>query len=141
MASKIDFQKIRQDIAIPTASISTATKASKKKDQNLIYNLIRYISPNDTATIDYTKGGTPNHELDPLNNMFCDNMCLYYKIPLEQLTDQERQILLPKSKSKHTKEEAELAELVKPSAEAQPPTEDNEQLAEGVARLIKYYHG
>lgn len=37
---------------------------------------------NDISQVDYTIGGTNNHALEPISNIFCDNVIVYYDLPL-----------------------------------------------------------
>jgi hypothetical protein len=46
----------------------------------LLYNLNKFINKNDITCVDYTSGGTNKHQLLPVNNMFSDNIVVYYYI-------------------------------------------------------------
>jgi hypothetical protein len=74
MLHEISIDKTKTDITIPINSIGT----TKIKPETLLYNLNKIINQNDIYDVDYTKGGTPNNKLEPLGDIFSDNIIVYY---------------------------------------------------------------
>ena len=52
------------------------------KPNTLLQRVTLLANTNNIADVNYTQGGTNNHKLIPLCNMFCDNCVLYYDIEL-----------------------------------------------------------
>jgi hypothetical protein len=71
----------RTDITVNINSVG----GSKIKPETLLYNLNKFVNKSDITYVDYTKGGTNGHKLIPINNMFSDNIVLYYFIDKEQI--------------------------------------------------------
>ena len=74
----IRFSKTREDATFPLKNIATKNN-SKPKD--IIYNLAKYLNVSDISNIKYTTGATNGHNLEPLNDLFSDNIILYYYLP------------------------------------------------------------
>jgi hypothetical protein len=66
----------RTDITFPISRIG----GSKIKSEILLYNLNKWINENDVTFIDYTQKGTNEHVLEPINDIFSDNIILYFFI-------------------------------------------------------------
>jgi hypothetical protein len=60
----------RTDITFPISRIG----GSKIKSETLLYNLNKWINDNDITSIDYTQKGTNGHVLEPINDIFSDNI-------------------------------------------------------------------
>ena len=65
--------------------VSEKQKDNKELHQSIAHsnlvNIYKDISPCDISSVDYTNGGTNNNKLEPLCNLFCDNMVFYYYFP------------------------------------------------------------
>jgi hypothetical protein len=46
-------------------------------------NLVNFLGTSDISRVDYTKGGTNRHILEPLNNLFSDNILISFMLPEE----------------------------------------------------------
>ena len=74
---EISLNKTRTDATFAIKAIG----GGKIKHETLLYNLNRVINQSDISFIDYTDGGTQtNNPLEPLNELFSDNIVVYYPI-------------------------------------------------------------
>ncbi|KAK8838418.1 hypothetical protein M9Y10_033047 [Tritrichomonas musculus] len=85
--SELDFHTKREIVLkdISTRSITIPLKYVQRanaKPETMLYNLTKSLNWNDISDIDYTAGASNRHELKPLSDRFCDNIILYYKVPL-----------------------------------------------------------
>ena len=51
------------------------------KPETLLQHITLQTNTNDIGDVNYTQGGTNNHQLQPLSDTFCDNCIIYYDIP------------------------------------------------------------
>jgi hypothetical protein len=73
----------REDKSFPLSAVGGA----KVKVETLLYNVNKIINTNDIAHVDYTKGGTKGHVLEPLNNLFSDNIVIGCYIPQKSIEE------------------------------------------------------
>ncbi|KAK8888556.1 hypothetical protein M9Y10_033287 [Tritrichomonas musculus] len=74
---EISLNKTRTDATFAIKAIGNG----KIKHETLLYNLNRVINQSDISFIDYTKDGIQsNKHLEPLNELFSDNIVVYYPI-------------------------------------------------------------
>ena len=79
----IPVNKIREDVVLPIPNITTNTllKDKKKITKMEQYNLVKCLNISDVSCVDYTKGGTSGHVLEYVNDLFSDNIIIYYYLP------------------------------------------------------------
>ncbi|KAK8896227.1 hypothetical protein M9Y10_014122 [Tritrichomonas musculus] len=84
----LDFHT-KRDISIKDLNGPTITMPLKhvqhnnSKPETMLYNLTKSINANDISNIDYTAGVRNKHELKALSERFCDNIILYYLVPIK----------------------------------------------------------
>lgn len=77
LLKEISLNKTRTDATFAIKAIGN----NKIKHNTLLYNLNRIINQSDISYIDYTENGTQtNKPLEPLNELFSDNIVVYYPI-------------------------------------------------------------
>jgi hypothetical protein len=76
---ELTLEQTRTDITLPLSLIDMRTS------KTALYNINRVLNKTDIAMVDYTEGGTNGHSLEPLNNLFSDNIVLYYYIPEKEV--------------------------------------------------------
>ena len=77
LLKEISLNKTRTDATFPIKTIGS----SKTKHETLLYNLNRIVNQSDISLIDYTDGGMQmDKPLEPLNELFSDNIVVYYPI-------------------------------------------------------------
>jgi hypothetical protein len=106
MRHELSIDKVRTDITIPISSVGT----TKIKPETLLYNLNKIINENNISNVDYTTGGIQNNKLEPLSNIFSDNIIVYYfldKIAVENSKVLQQFLLKSKNKSKNKEENKE----------------------------------
>lgn len=55
--------------------------------ETMLYNFTKSINGNDISNIDYTAGAINGHPLKALSERFCDNIILYYLVPVNDNTN------------------------------------------------------
>ena len=80
--SEINITKSREDIRIPLTSIGH----KNIKIETMLSTLNKHINKSDIAYIDYTQRGQNNKNIEPLNNLFCDNIIIFTTIENKYLT-------------------------------------------------------
>jgi hypothetical protein len=101
---ELSIELNRTDTTITIKSIGT----SKIKTETLLYNLNKFINKSDITYVDYTNGGTNKHKLEPINNMFSDNIVVYYYIDKSFIeSNKVLQAFLRKHQGKQTQPEQE----------------------------------
>lgn len=84
LIKEINIKKTRDDITLPLKSIATTANIANNK---LLFNINKLINAVDTGAIDYTAGGVVSDSPPvPLNNVFCDNIIIYYIIARETIS-------------------------------------------------------
>ena len=84
---ELDFQT-KKDITLKDVSLYSITIPLKHVQRNnvtpetMLYNLTKTINWNDISYIDYTEGARNGNTLKPLSERFCDNIILYYLVPI-----------------------------------------------------------
>lgn len=86
---ELNLNKTREDVTFPIKYIgnvgeNSKSKGIKIKPETLLYNLNKIINKSDISRVDYTKDGyLPELEngLEPLNDLFSDNILVYSPIP------------------------------------------------------------
>ena len=76
---EINLTMTREDKKIPLNSIGH----KKVKIETMLSTLNKHINKSDIGYIDYSVGGTKNQTIDPLNDLFCDNIIVY--TPIENI--------------------------------------------------------
>ena len=84
--SEINITKSREDIRIPLTSIGN----KNIKIETMLSTLNKHINKSDIAYIDYTQRGQNNKNIEPLNNLFCDNIIIFTTIENKYLTKKIR---------------------------------------------------
>ena len=79
---EINLTMTREDMKIPLNSIGN----KNVKIETMLSTLNKHINKSDIAYIDYSVGGDKNQSINPLNELFCDNIivftpCLLYTSP------------------------------------------------------------
>ena len=72
------MQKENDFITIPISQLAR----NNTKELTLLNKITLQANTNNIANVNYTTGGTNGHSLNPLNKLFCDNVILYYNLPL-----------------------------------------------------------
>jgi hypothetical protein len=72
---ELSLEQTRTDLSLPISIIKN------NNAKTALYNINRILNRTDVSKVDYTEGGTSGHALEPLNNLFSDNIVLYYYIP------------------------------------------------------------
>ena len=67
---------IREDVKIPLNSIGN----KNVKIETMLSTLNKHINKSDIAYIDYSLGGDKNQSINPLNELFCDNIIVFTPI-------------------------------------------------------------
>jgi hypothetical protein len=115
---EISITHEREDCKFPIKAVGNP----RIKPETLLYNINKIVNPNDISTIDYTKGGTNDHVLEPLNSLFSDNIVFGCYIKQESVHTMAKVIkdLLEKAKTEDVEEEdddtanGKLIEIAKP---------------------------
>jgi hypothetical protein len=90
----------RTDCTFPISCIG----GSKIKSETLLYNLNKWINENDITFVDYTQKGTNGHVLEQINDIFSDNIILYFFIDPKTVENEKvLQKILEKNKDKKNK--------------------------------------
>ena len=76
---EINLTMIREDKKKPLNSIAN----KNVKIETMLSTLIKHINKSDIAYIDYSLGGDKNHTINPLNELFCDNIIVF--TPIENI--------------------------------------------------------
>ena len=70
---EISLTMIREDKKIPLNSIGN----KNVKIETMLSTLNKHINKSDIAYIDYSLGGVKNQSINPLNELFCDNIIVF----------------------------------------------------------------
>ena len=73
---EINLTMIREDVKIPLNSIGN----KNVKIETMLSTMNRHINKSDIAYIDYSLGGEKNQIINPLNELFCDNILVFTPI-------------------------------------------------------------
>ena len=73
---EINLTMVREDIKIPLNSIGN----KNIKIETMLSTLNKHINKSDIAYIDYSLGGENNQTINPLNELFCDNIIVFTPI-------------------------------------------------------------
>ena len=73
---EISLTMTREDKEIPLNSIGN----KNVKRETMLSTLNKHINKSDIAYIDYTLGGDKNQSINPLNELFCDNIIVFSPI-------------------------------------------------------------
>ena len=73
---EINLTMIREDVKIPLNSIGN----KNVKIETMLSTLNKHINKSDIAFIDYSVGGNKNQTINPLNELFCDNIVVFSPI-------------------------------------------------------------
>ena len=84
---EINLSMVREDIKIPLNSIGN----KNVKIETMLSTLNKHINKNDIAYIDYSVGSTKNQSINPLNELFCDNIIAFTPIENRYLTNNEQE--------------------------------------------------
>ena len=76
---EINLTMTREDKKIPFNSIGT----KNVKIETMLSTLNKHINKSDIAYIDYSLGGDKNQTINPLNELFCDNIIVF--TPIENI--------------------------------------------------------
>ena len=76
---EINLTMIREDKKIPLNSIGN----KNVKIETMLSTLNKHINKSDIAYIDYSLGGDKNQSINPLNEIFCDNIIVF--TPIEKI--------------------------------------------------------
>ena len=76
---EINLTMSREDKKIPLNSIGN----KKVKIETMLSTLNKHINESDIAYIDYSVGGDKNQTINPLNELFCDNIIVFS--PIEKI--------------------------------------------------------
>ena len=76
---EINLTMIREDKKIPLNSIGN----KNVKIETMLSTLNKHINKSDIAYIDYSLGGDKNQSINPLNELFCDNIIVF--TPIEKI--------------------------------------------------------
>ena len=88
---EINLTMVREDIKIPLNSIGN----KNIKIETMLSTLNKHINKSDIAYIDYSLGGENNQTINPLNELFCENIIVFtpienrYLIGLNNNNEQE----------------------------------------------------
>ena len=88
---EINLTMVREDIKVPLNSIGN----KNIKIETMLSTLNKHINKSDIAYIDYSLGGENNQTINPLNELFCDNIIVFtpienrYLIGLNNNNEQE----------------------------------------------------
>ena len=88
METKIPNSCAKSTISIKDINGETITiplkyvQRNNAKPETMLYNTTKNINLNDISNINYTAEATNNHKLKPLSERFCDNIILFYKVPI-----------------------------------------------------------
>ena len=61
----------------------TIPQRNNTAPKTVLYNLTKSANMNDISDINYTAGATNNNVLKALSQRFCDNIILYYLVPID----------------------------------------------------------
>ncbi|KAK8836650.1 hypothetical protein M9Y10_037586 [Tritrichomonas musculus] len=87
LLKEINLNKTRTDATFKLKAIGN----KKIKHETLLYNLNKIINCCDVSYVNYTQGGKNiGEDLQPLNNLFSDNIIVYYPIEDKLITDIEK---------------------------------------------------
>ena len=84
---EINLTMIREDIKTPLSSIGN----KNVKIETMLSTLNKHINKSDIAYIEYSDGGTKNQSINPLNEIFCDNIIVLTPIENRYLTNNEQE--------------------------------------------------
>ena len=73
---EINLTMVREDIKIPLNSIGN----KNVKIETMLSTLNKHLNKSDIAYIDYSLGGENNNTINPLNEIFCDNIIVFTPI-------------------------------------------------------------
>ena len=76
---EINLTITREDVKIPLNSIGN----KNVKIETMLWTLNKHINKSDIAYIDYSLGGDKNQTINPLNELFCDNIIVF--TPIEKI--------------------------------------------------------
>jgi hypothetical protein len=95
----------REDTTFPIKAVAS----TKVEPETLLLNINRYVNPNDICSVDYTRGGENMHDLEPINNLFSDNIVLGCYIPQGKIDTADKAIkdLLERARDSDDGEEEE----------------------------------
>ena len=88
---EINLTMIREDKKIPLNSIGN----KNVKIETMLSTLNKHMNKSDIAYIDYSLGGDKNMSINPLNELFCDNIIVFtpiekiYLYGLNEINEQE----------------------------------------------------
>ena len=78
---EVSIIQTREDFKIPLNSIGN----KNIKIETMLSNLNKHLNKSDIAFIDYSTGGENYKNINPLNELFCDNIILYTPIDKKYL--------------------------------------------------------
>jgi hypothetical protein len=78
----------------------------KVKPETVFYSSNKTINTNGSSNLDFTVGGSNNHQLEPLSTMVCDGVILYSIIPNCELS--KHQIIMKKIKKSQEVKEGQM---------------------------------
>ena len=84
---EINLTMIREDIKTPLSS----TGNKNVKIETMLSTLNKHINKSDIAYIEYSEGVTKNQSINPLNEIFCDNIIVFTPIENRYLTNNEQE--------------------------------------------------
>ena len=101
ISDEISLTMTNEDIKIPTNSIGN----KNVKIETMLSTLNKHINKSDIAYLEYSVGGSENQSINPLNEIFCDNIIVFtpieiiYLIKLNENNEREIDIKhLPKER-------------------------------------------
>ena len=101
LLKEISLNKSRTDATFGLKAIGN----DKIKHETMLYNLNKIVNKSDISLVDYTNGGTIHDKpLEPLNELFSDNIVLFYPIDDKLIKNIEK---LKLKKAEETEQEEE----------------------------------
>ena len=76
------FSLMQMDATQRTNQVLLPPPRNGTTTDTILQRITLYVNTNDVSRTNYTQGGTNNHALEAVSPIFCDNVILYYHLPM-----------------------------------------------------------